>query len=285
MGDKKTVLFIRPLGRVETYYTYHWLEPLIDYARGLGWNVIDLADEQAIRRNVEDALVQYDPELVIGAGHGFKYSFLGDGLNSVLDKNNSDLLAGRTVYLLSCWIGGGLGKLVAENGGSFIGWNIPISWVLTDEAPHPYNDVRARVIQDVNEIIARRLLEGMGVEGAHRDAVDLFGQWADYWRYEASGDPRAQEIVDLTIFDKEGLVAYEKSSLRNVEAGSSLCPGSVCLQEQPINPTVIVAGLGLGALVVLWLAEEKKPKLITFIPLVVSLTGLMIAYKSNMRTT
>ena len=144
----KRVMIIRPKQYISTTYTNKWLAEIVVLADKFGWDVVDLTDRAANREMVEEWIKKFNPQLIIGAGHGFPNRFLGDDNRPIFDESNIHLLRGRIVYLFSCSVGRNLGKKIAEQGANFIGWTVPIRWDLTPPFD-PFSDPKALPIRAI----------------------------------------------------------------------------------------------------------------------------------------
>ena len=216
-------------GDLATNYTHVWLQEIIDNADSMGWDVIDLTDKAANRQMVEAWIREFDPKLIIAAGHGFSTHFVGDDGQPIFTAQNIGILKDRTIFLLSCSIGADLGQKIGQVGGCFIGWNIPVTWT-TEPNSDPMNDSLAAPIREASISISNTLLQGGSVTDAHSKALEIFNMWIDTFTNEGIDEGTIQFIIN----NRNGLMAS--------------CPTStVGLQTVSISPILILAGISIGA--------------------------------------
>lgn len=97
-------------------YGYYYLKQFAQYAAELGHKVVFLS--KAYLSNFQDALVKYDPRLVVMQGHGGSKGITGcaehvilgvksfdEELGMKLHDENPEWMNGRIVFLFSCFSG------------------------------------------------------------------------------------------------------------------------------------------------------------------------------------
>jgi hypothetical protein len=103
----KKILITRPSmkGDMATHHTYYWAEPVISYARGLGYDVLDYQKRHVTYRNVSDILKRFDPDAHIHFGHGCPNNLIGqeecvltNGMSSYNLKNSKYLDRNHNAY-------------------------------------------------------------------------------------------------------------------------------------------------------------------------------------------
>ena len=224
-------------GDIATNYTHAWLEAIISNADSIGWDIVDLRDKAANRQMTEAWIQEFDPELIIAAGHGFATEFIGDDNKPIFTYQNAWLLKDRTTFLLSCSIGAGLGKRIGQIGGCFIGWNIPVVWT-TEPGEHPMDDHLAAPVREASLAIANTLLEGGSVNEAYLKARDIFDMWIMTFTYEGISDREIRYVEE----NRKGLM--------------SSCPaGTLGLQTMESFIPVLALTAGLGAII--WWARKN----------------------------
>lgn len=78
MSEPATILFTAPMVKNDpTTHTYVWAQRAIAMAKSLGYRVVVLEKDKANYKNVNDALVKYDPRVVVHYGHGCKTNIQG----------------------------------------------------------------------------------------------------------------------------------------------------------------------------------------------------------------
>lgn len=75
----KKILITRPAmeGDMATQHTYLWAEPVIKYAKQLGYDVLDYQKRHVTYNNVTDILKRYNPDMYIHFGHGCPSNLIG----------------------------------------------------------------------------------------------------------------------------------------------------------------------------------------------------------------
>jgi len=253
----KRVMIIRPKQYISTTYTNKWLAEIVVLADKFGWDVVDLTDRAANREMVEEWIKKFNPQLIIGAGHGFPNRFLGDDNRPIFDESNIHLLRGRIVYLFSCSVGRNLGKKIAEQGANFIGWTVPIRWDLTPPFD-PFSDPKALPIREVNFRICEALLKGKNVEEAYLIGLATFDKWIEKLR-----EKKDYTNLGFMIKARQGFVAYSPRAILTIEMPQWYLPSLIFL----------LAGFAL-----IYLSEEKEPKLSEFLGPALSLIGLSLSF-------
>jgi len=95
-------IFIRPKFEQVTEITFEEAQDAIDYLKGKGETIIDLAVQDAVREKVETTLKENPDANVAHYDHGNETSWIGNDERAVVDLNNVDLLAGRECYCDNC---------------------------------------------------------------------------------------------------------------------------------------------------------------------------------------
>ncbi|MHC1576829.1 MAG: hypothetical protein ACXQTE_05690 [Methanosarcinaceae archaeon] len=126
----KKLLLIRPKVTGDAYTelgSYNWAGLVKQRALDLGWDVTDLAMNDASRDNVEDKINDIKPNLIIHYDHGGSFTLWGqeaDSLEAAIDSMNVGLLANRIISTVSCQSASGLGPLAIANGAtSYLGYD------------------------------------------------------------------------------------------------------------------------------------------------------------------
>ncbi|MBW6518692.1 MAG: hypothetical protein K0A89_09360 [ANME-2 cluster archaeon] len=129
VGTKK-LLLIRPKKPNDAYTelgSYIWAGNVKQRALNLGWQVTDLAINNATRENVESKINEIKPNLVIHYDHGSSFTLWGqeaDILEPAIDSANVGILSNRIASTVSCQSASGLGPLAITNGAiSYLGYD------------------------------------------------------------------------------------------------------------------------------------------------------------------
>lgn len=96
----KKILITRPAmeGDMATHHTYSWAEPVIKYARQLGYDVLDYQKHHVTYDKVSDVLNTYNPDLYIHFGHGCPSNLIGQK-ECVLTNGSSSFEFTKLQYL------------------------------------------------------------------------------------------------------------------------------------------------------------------------------------------
>jgi len=94
MTERATILFTAPMIKNDpTTYTYGWAQRAITMAKSLGYNVVVLEKDKTNYKDVSDALVKYNPRVVVHYGHGCRTNLQGqDGCIITRNYNIDELL-------------------------------------------------------------------------------------------------------------------------------------------------------------------------------------------------
>jgi len=187
------------------------LSHAVDYLRGRGFFVDDLAGDSAVREGVLASLAVNDPVWFFGVGHGNASTFTGQDYDRIFWTCNCRELNGRVVYLLSCITGAELGPDMVEDKGAwcYIGYREPFSWV-QERLQDPLADTYGRsFFEPVLELIYR-LAEGRTTREAFNASIERWNYWIDYW--SRSDDPNAPIIVMLLIHNRDIQVLFGDES-------------------------------------------------------------------------
>ena len=129
VGTKK-LLLIRPKIPGDGYTelgSYNWAGLVKQKALDLGWQVTDLAINNATRENVESKINEIKPNLIMHYDHGSAFTLWGqeaDSLEPALDSTNVGMLSNRIASTVSCQSASGLGPLAITNGAtSYLGYD------------------------------------------------------------------------------------------------------------------------------------------------------------------
>ena len=107
--------FFRPSYELATNYLYEWFGLGVEYARRLGYRVIDIAGEDATPGNLLEALNTYTFSALFLGGHGNPDTFTGqNGVIILKACQNDEVLSGNLAYLLSCYTGQELGPSMID---------------------------------------------------------------------------------------------------------------------------------------------------------------------------
>lgn len=118
----KKVMILRSRHDPNTEIVFTFFEHIIPEILAKNCEILDVTAEDVTRSQFENLIISFNPDLLIGMGHGFEDKFTGHDKSVVIDSSNIKLLNGKIVYLLSCRTGKELGEMIAQVGGIFIGY-------------------------------------------------------------------------------------------------------------------------------------------------------------------
>lgn len=212
----KTIAIIRPRSGDEkdaTRVTFQWGQSLINYALGIGYDVIDIAAPNVNYQNVTAVLNKYKIDMLIHFGHGCDTYFMGDtdciltggtkiDNTCISCENPANLhnLKDTIIIAYSCHASNELGKqMISAGAKAFIGFR--------DYLMFTEDDVNIQdVFRDALLPLSKRIMDGNTVQEAvdltKTEIVEITKQWKQvkyvsvpmYWNYkymELLGDPNA----------------------------------------------------------------------------------------------
>jgi len=124
-NEKKTCLLINPVFDPVSKNTCAWSVALIPVLKAKGWDVTTIGggevqgeiEKREVRRaEVERAIEERNPELIIFYGHGGPDRLMGSGTKAVFSIGNAKLFKDREVYTNSCLSAIILGKKAVRMG-------------------------------------------------------------------------------------------------------------------------------------------------------------------------
>lgn len=122
--DSVNILVTRPRYDLPTTYLHFFSGELIKLLEGVGeYNIINLHEDRALRKNFEKVINKKKPRLMILNGHGSKNAVYGHK-EPILDERNIHLLESSIVYAVACDSAYNLGDIAIEKGkaDSYIGY-------------------------------------------------------------------------------------------------------------------------------------------------------------------
>jgi hypothetical protein len=192
MADVKTAILVRTCSPLPnpTEITYQWAEVVKGQFEAGGWQISDLAANDAVRARVETQLQQDDSPVFLFYGHGLPDQMEGQDRNAVIDLNNLHLLKDRVVYVVACWTAQQLGPASVSISRCYLGYDAEvIVWF-----PPPY---AGYLKQCVNKGILEMLsTPGCTIEHARQHIIDEYNNWIDYFTIGAgTADPWSLEFA------------------------------------------------------------------------------------------
>ena len=262
LPNESNMLFIRPKNCRYCGNGFYALGHAKNYAQSKGFSVIDIAEKNANKEPVYNAITQYDPASVYGFGHGLDCRYTGDSEEDIYNCYECSNLNGRIVYLLSCLTANGLGLEIIRNGAvAYAGFNISWTWIAQGETDtDPYTDKYAKCFYESANALWVSLCDGDDFHTAVQRSIDKYNEWIDYWFNVAPQDPYSQECIKWLAFDRDGLVSMdvcdaitdEQECLNlNCYWYNNMCHSSLpCAEESNISiavPVLAIVGIILVA--------------------------------------
>lgn len=174
---KKTMLVTRPCYDGGTSYLFYYAGLVIKEAGSAGVSVIDLKRPRLTKEKFTEIVWDKSPSLIFFNAHGSEKAIYGDKLGDseevlVEEGKNHSLLDSKIVYARACLAAASLGR--ACNGGCFIGYNTPFSFVFDEQwSAKPSNDNIAKLFLEPSNLIVRSLLKGNTAEEAAEKSFNM----------------------------------------------------------------------------------------------------------------
>jgi len=212
---KPNILIISNSETSTTFYGHFYLSRFADYARNKGFGVVHL--ENAILADLQTALIETNPRLVILNGHGGEYGVLGQdrhviaGVECAFDeelgltiyRSNVNWFRDRIVFLLCCYSGEVLGKKLVEEGGAeaVVGWTKPFFFI-GESILSPPEDSKARPFFKPPIHFLKLLLDGFTVKESFNAMIKQFHTEATKWR------SRDIDVYKFLLYDAKHAVLH-----------------------------------------------------------------------------
>lgn len=191
----KTIIITRPEHDPGTKYLSKWSQKIITLAEKKGFQVIDLKEKKASRKDLTGRLKKLKPSLVVLNGHGSSTSITGQD-NEILikTKDNENLLKNKITYAISCDAAKKLGPACADNKTAFIGYKD--KFILTIDRRYlskPLSDKRAGKYLNASNQVPLSLIKGKTAEKASKKSKDHFKKAIKSLLTNGRNDPDAIE--------------------------------------------------------------------------------------------
>ena len=182
----QSALFFRPDYELVTRYGAAWQTPIISAAR---ISVIDLYGNSATRANFEQTISTNDPIFVNIMGHGNYNLIAGQNGETLLQGGvNTNILAGRVVYNLSCQSGRDIGRTAFNEGAiSFLGYTEDF-WMCYAYGEHPdggmmnpLEDESSRGFFESHNIAPISYLQGSTIPSSYSASQNTSNYWINIW--------------------------------------------------------------------------------------------------------
>lgn len=208
---------------------------MIERAEIRGFEVVDLADEGATKRNFIEYMREYNPDIVIIGTHGQPDFVVGqweEPLVQSCDVNTERLLIEKHTYYLACLAGQKLAKTTQEKGARMaIGYLPEYIWFVDTNYP-PEEDPVAKPFGECAIEPALGLIDGLPPRQIYERTMAKY----DMVEKEMAKDPSPEAALRLNALEnnREGLIIYSQEEV-------------IRYAPSPVF-WLVLGGLGLGAL-------------------------------------
>tara|TARA_Y100000310_G_C20672387_1_gene811021 strand:- start:206 stop:844 length:639 start_codon:yes stop_codon:yes gene_type:complete len=158
----KKILFVRPSHDDVTSYLHYYSKELLKESNGKGFKTINKEKEDANKQVVVSIIEKHNPEFIMFNGHGSPTMICGHQDKFIIKKDvNHDLIKNKTIYSLSCSSASELGKAVADNKTTFIGYvdEFALGMDVNSQAVI-HRDKRAKLFLEPSNLLVKSLLKG-----------------------------------------------------------------------------------------------------------------------------
>jgi hypothetical protein len=178
MSEMNTAVLIRTRHQLPdpTELSYIWAETIKQKLETNGWQVIDLAADDAIASQVELALQNVSNEVVIFYGHGFPSCMISQNVEeAIINLNNMTVLKNKKVYVMACWTIQKLGEDAKNIVHCYLGYNKEVKVWFDPLYSNP-----------LGECVNKGILEMLNIpdytfEQARQQIVAEYNRWIDYF--------------------------------------------------------------------------------------------------------
>ena len=205
-----SMLNIRPDYELVTRYGAAWQTPIINAASATGLPIVDLYGSNATATNFFSNIETQDPILVNILGHG-DYNIITCQYGEMLLQGgvNTNILAGRVIYNLSCRAGRDLGRTAFNEGAlSFLGYTEDF-WICLSEGSHPdggmsnpLQDEVARGFFESHNAAPISFINGDTTVDSYHVSQRMFNDWIETWEEIDS------QVAALLVWDRDYQVLH-----------------------------------------------------------------------------
>lgn len=158
-----------------TRISYQWAEAVKKDFEANGWQVLDLAVDDAVRSNAEKLLQNSESIVFLFYGHGRSDQMLGQDKVALIDLTNLNLLKNRKAYIVACKTAKVLGRAAENISRFYLGYKECIRVYLLQ----PYAACLGNCIN--KGILAMLNTPDRTIEQARQFIVDEYNHWIDYY--------------------------------------------------------------------------------------------------------
>jgi len=176
MSNTKTVFLVRT--RLPwpdaTQISYRWTEAVKQHFEANGWQVLDLAVDDAVRANIEDFLQSRESSVFLFYGHGLPDQMCGQDEIAVIDLENLHLLKNQKVYVVACWTAQTLGSAAADIARCYLGYDNEVNVGVESYADYIEKCVNKGILVMLDT-------PSCMIEQARQLMIDEYEHWIDHF--------------------------------------------------------------------------------------------------------
>ncbi len=202
-----SMISIRPDYELVTRYASAWMTQILN---ATNIPVVDLYGSQATANNFFNELETQDPLIVNLMGHG-NYNVIAcqNGETLLQGGVNTNVLAGRVVFVLSCRTGRDLGRTAFNEGAiSYLGYSEDF-WMIYSYGNHsdggmvnPLADEASRGFFESHNIAPISYLRGSTVSDSYSASQSKHDYWINVWEQIDS------QVAALLMWNRDYQVLY-----------------------------------------------------------------------------
>src|SRR3989344_4374044 len=196
-------------------YPFYWCEELIKEASKIGYNVVDLKNENFIKDKFLKQIETHNPNFVFLNGHGDEYTAMGYQRAPVLMANKNDhLLKGKVAHIISCFTAKFLAQSAMDKGcRGYIGYKDYFSiWFIEED---PKKDIVSTMFQEAVNSASKVLINGGSVKDAFNKSQETYDKRINeckskYFHPSTSIEMREnlQDIISALIMNKKNQIYF-----------------------------------------------------------------------------
>lgn len=185
-------LFVRPSHDDVTYYLYYYSKELLDLSNSKGYTTINKEKGDANQYTITTVIKKNDPRFIMFNGHGNPTLICGHNDEIIIQYGkNHNLLKNRIIYSLSCSSAAELGRNVADNKTTFIGYVDEFALGMdVDCQASIHRDKRAKLFLEPSNLLVSALLKGNSAIDAVNKAKKLMKDNISKLRTDTSPDAK-----------------------------------------------------------------------------------------------
>jgi len=188
------VLVAHYIADLATQYSSYWAELIASEFRAAGHDTRELTGAADTQAGLLSSMEQFQPSLVVFAGHGSERIMTGAGIQPILVAcNNDQIMAGSSALFVACLTGIELCPSIVSKGGLAAQGYVKEFMFMTDGSGVPSSDQYAYSFMRTLVLAARAVAQG----GSWRDWYQTFktvSQEEIAW-WNQSEDPLAGSVV------------------------------------------------------------------------------------------